>query len=130
MYVIERKKRIKESLKIVSDKEELILTVDLDIDYATQQYWKYYEKLHLCHEELKKEPNNAQKIELFGNAVLALCSFIFGEEQTKKIVEFYNERYTEIFSDILPFLTDVVFPMLKSESKKRAKQLTKVRGVK
>ena len=123
-YVIERKERIQDEVVFRSGDKELHLTVDMDIDSATKNYWKQYETLCIAREKLQKEPNSEEKQRAFGTAVMALVAFIFGEEQAAKLLEFYEQREGEMLTDVLPYLCDEVYPRLKKASEQRIKSVS------
>lgn len=123
-HVIERKKRIQDEVIFKGNGKELRLTVDMDIDSATKNYWKQYETLCIAREKLEKEPNSEKKQQAFGTAVVALMAFIFGDEQAAKLLEFYDQREGEMLADVLPYLCDEVYPRLKEASEQRVKSIS------
>lgn len=127
-YVIERKKRIRDDVVFKDGDKELSIFVDLDIESATKRYWKQYETMCIAREKLESDPSSAEKQEAFGTAVVSLTAFIFGEDQAKKLLEFYEGREGEMLTDVLPYLCDVVYPKLKEASEQRAKKVSGFRG--
>lgn len=122
MYTIKRKPRLQDTLRLQDGDRMLEIPVDIDIDNAIANYWRMYEKLYLAQETLKKDPSEVNQQE-FGNAFLALLSFLFGEEPAGRIVAFYDSRYGELLMDLYPYLEDVIYPRLKKASAERAKRL-------
>ena len=127
MYVIERRKRLQEELQLKDGEKELLLKVDLNIDDALTRYYKQYEQLYLSADLMKKDKVS---LEEFGKAFLSLLTFIFGDEQAHEVVEFYGGNYSELLEDILPFLTDVVYPALREASKQKVANMKKRRRLK
>lgn len=129
MYVIKRKSHFVEDVAFEDAQgKRLQLHVDLDLDTAAQRYWKQYESLAIAREKLAKDPGNAEKQQLFGQAVVSLMAFVFGDEQAQKALEFYEGCESELFVDVLPFLCDVVFPRLREASKERIKTVSAQRA--
>lgn len=108
MYQIKRN-HIVEDLQIEDNGKTLDLHVDLSVDQILRRYLQ-------AAEAITKARNNAgkglteERVEKLGEAILGLFGVIFGEAQTKQIVEFYGEAYTEMLADIVPFINDVVAP--------------------
>lgn len=48
--------------------------------------------------------------ESIGKAVVELFDIIFGESTTKDMLEFYENDYTTMLVDIVPVLTDEIYP--------------------
>lgn len=129
MYVIKQKKHFVENVVFEGeDGTRLDLHVDLDLDVAVQRYWKQYETLAIARERLLSDSQNIEKQEAFGNAVMSLMAFVFGDNQAQQALEFYKGRESELLTDVLPFLCDVVFPHLKEASEARVKDVAAKRS--
>lgn len=92
--------------------------VHLDILHAEQEVKK------LRNEGITKE-NMADAFETYGNAILKLFELIFGEENTAKIVKFYESNYEEMAIEVTPYINEVIVPKIQAageEQKARAKQ--------
>lgn len=123
MYKITRKSRIVEALALDdSCGNELVLNVDLTVDDIAKHYNKARETLGMAQNELLKSKSE-MSMEAFGKALFSYLDIIFGEEQRTKLVEFYENRYTELLLDIFPFINDVINPKIREASKQRAEQL-------
>ena len=48
---------------------------------------------------------------------------IFGDQQTTRLLAFYENNYTELLLDIVPFINDVILPPIKELKEERKKQL-------
>lgn len=125
MYTIKRKPRLQDKLRLQDGDKILEIAVDLDVDTAISNYWRMYEKLYMAQETLKKDPSEVNQQE-FGNAFLALLSFLFGDESAAQIVAFYDGRYSELLLDLYPYLENEIYPKLKRASAERAKRLRSV----
>lgn len=58
-----------------------------------------------------------------GNTVIALIKSVFGEEDTKIILEFYRNRYNDIIIEVLPFITNIVLPDVRRISQKNREDI-------
>lgn len=121
MYTIKRRPHYTDTLRVEDATGNVLdLSVDLDIDAVSGRYWKRYEMICTTSEKLKAAPNDAEKQRAFGEAFSALLELIFGEEQTSAILEFYDGNEAELLVDLMPYLTDEVYPRLKEASQARA----------
>ena len=125
MYQIQRKNRIKEQLQLCHANGEIACTLDVDInvDRMTAQISKAYDQLGKAQNELMKDRTSDKLIEEYGKAVVLVLTVIFGEDGCKKILDFYEDNYTECLLDILPFVSGEIMPKIREASKARKEQL-------
>lgn len=125
MYQIQRKNRIKEQLQLCHANGDIACTLDVDInvDRMTAQISKAYDQLGKAQNELMKDRNSEKLIEEYGKAVVLVLTAIFGEDGCKKILDFYEDNYTECLLDILPFVSGEIMPKIREASKARKEQL-------
>lgn len=125
MYQIKRKNRIKEQLQLVHANGDIACTLDVDInvDRMTAQISKAYDQLGRAQNELMKDRTSEKLIEEYGKAVVLVLTAIFGEDGCKKILDFYEDNYTECLLDILPFVSGEIMPKIREASQARKEQL-------
>lgn len=125
MYTITRKNRIKEELQLchADGTVACILEVDLNVDEIANRVNKAYETLGMAQNALQKAPTDPKTMEAYGQAVAAVFAVIFGEDGAQKILEFYENNYTEMLLDIFPFINDEIMPKIKEASEQRRTQL-------
>lgn len=125
MYQIQRKNRIREQLQLCHENGDVACTLDVDInvDRMTAEISKAYDKLGQAQNELMKDQRNEKLIEEYGKAVTLVLTAIFGEAGCKKILEFYEDNYTECLVDILPFVSGEIMPKIREASRVRKEQL-------
>lgn len=129
MYVIKRRERLTDKLQLVEGERTLEVPVEIDIDKAIANYWKYYENLHLAQEQLKKS-DTVEAQQAFGTAFLLMLEFLFGTEWAGKMLDFYDGRHSELLIDLYPYIDGHIYPLLKKASKEKAKQARNLkRGV-
>lgn len=73
---------------------------------------KAYEQMSIAQAELKKNPG---AVEAYGKAVIAFFETIFGD-QTAELLAIYENDYTQMLLDIVPFIQDEIMPALKAMS--------------
>lgn len=121
-YQITRKAKISETLELYRADGSLAETikVDLDIDLMGGRVNKARENMAIAQLELEKDKRN---IEAFGRAVLSLFNVIFGEDGTRRIVDFYDGKEGEMLLDLFPFINNVIMPQVEAASAARKQQL-------
>lgn len=123
MYKVKRN-HIVEELEIEDNGKFLTLKVDISVDSSLRAYNSAQYKIaqaSIMAKEATEEKDMSKAEEAMGNAVLGLFEVIFGEEQTKQIIEFYDNKSLEMLGDIAPFISDVVAPKFK-EAQDRIKE--------
>ena len=129
-YQAKRHKRFQEDFELVGVDGEVthILHVDLDADDMIPKINRKYIALTRAlseTEKLKRNSNDTEEVQqcfgVLGRAVVDLIEAVFGEEDARTIVEFYENRYIEMTQEVLPFISGVVIPRMteiRNENKK------------
>lgn len=125
MYTITRKNRIKEDMQLCHANGDVALTVsvDLNIDEMGGRLNKALEAFANAQGILKKGNTGPDALEAYGKAVCALFDVIFGEEDSRRIIAFYEDNYTEMLLDLFPFINDEIMPKVREASAERKAQL-------
>lgn len=135
MYTIERKNRIREDLELRDGEKTLQMSVDLNVDEMQGKAVKAYKEVAEAQETLRKAPDSEAAMEAYGKAAISLFTVIFGKAGAQKILDFYENHYTEMLLDIFPFINTVIIPKIAEASAARKAQLveaaraTKKRGL-
>ena len=124
-YQVQRKNHIQETLELLDmdGKVRHVLTVDLNVDQIANRVGKAFEDIGRLQNDLQKSPTDPAMQEAYGRAVLATIEVIFGEEQTKTILDYYEDSYNEMLLDLFPFINDYVMPQIREASARRKEQL-------
>lgn len=61
--------------------------------------------------------------EMLGKASVDLIEAVFGSDDAKTILDFYNGRYTDMISEVAPFITNVVIPDLRRITQENKKEI-------
>lgn len=118
MYVIKKKSAFSDTLRLEDEqgnKQEIKFTLSLKPEMI-----KEYRRLQLELIELQKQTQDKQDeqtVERFGKCIVSVFELLFGAENTQKILEFYENNYTEMIVDILPYIQTVIAPELKGAVK-------------
>lgn len=130
MYKIKRNHLV-EDLQIEDNGKTLDLKVDINVDTILKQYNRAQYRIAQASQAAKEAVNekDMEKVEEeMGNAIFGLFEVVFGQDQTQKIVEFYDNKALEMLGDIAPFITDVVAPKIQEAQQAiedRYKQVSK-----
>ena len=124
MYSLKRKQRINEQLALVNEqgKQVKVLTVDLDVDTVLGRYNQAKNTI-IRAEQIIKDNQSEKNLEEYGQAVCELLEVIFGESNTKEILDFYDNRYVEMLDEVYPYILEVIEPKLRQISREKAKQM-------
>lgn len=66
--------------------------------------------------------DSGKKLEILGNTVIDILEAVFGKENAKIIVEFYDSRYIEMCKEVMPFITETVIPQIRKIAADNRKQ--------
>lgn len=127
MYQVKRQNRIKETVQLCHADGTVAeeINVDLNVDTIAARMNKAYEMLGMAQNQLQADssPVNA---ETFGKAVIAVFEVVFGEDGCKRILDFYENSYTEMLLDLFPFINDEIMPKIRAASAQRKNQLVEL----
>ena len=121
MYIVKKQRKIEEELCIQSadGKDELKITVSLDVDDILANYNKARRELGKNQRAMEENPKSEEAMIALGASIVHLFEIIFGEEDTKKILDCYENRYIEMLGDIAPFIAEVIQPQIEAAVRSR-----------
>ena len=124
MFELKRSEKIVEQIKLGDE----IIEVNLDAGAIQARFTKGCNELLRAQSALNGATSDtldavSDKLEQYGNAVVGVLQVIFGEENTQKILAFYENNYTEMFTQIYPFIGEVIIPKISEASKRKADEL-------
>ena len=133
-YQVKRSKKITETLELVDAEGKIVevISIDLDVDTVARQISKDHIELVKAGTELQEisksikdqeNPKLQEMMEKYGNAVIKLFNTVFGEENTTKIVNFYENRYVEMSWEVTPFVVNVVLPRVREVAQSARKEV-------
>jgi len=128
MYKLSREKKIIEQIELDGGE---VIDINIDVENISNDFNQAYNKVIAAEKkmaELKVKTDNKEVIDLnierdYGEAVIALFSVVFGEENTSKILNYYENRYIEMSSEVFPFIINVVVPRMKTYMEEKRKKL-------
>ena len=127
-YKIQRKQKVFEEMELTDELGNVAhtLKVAIDVEEATPRIVKARNAL----EKLQRTQGSdisGTGLEAYGNAVVTYLEAIFGVENTKVLLEFYEGKYTEMLIDVSPFITDVIYKRINEIENAKLQQLKQLR---
>lgn len=113
-YQAKRRKLYEEDFQLVDEQGNVVHTLKVSLD-ADSMVGKLSKK-HVALTRALKDVQNVKEdnaLEVLGNTVVDILESVFGKEDAKTILEFYNNRYVEMCQEVMPFITGVVIPEVR-----------------
>ena len=129
MAQIQRKKRFEDTLELLDENGNVCVTlpVRLDIEKAFVRLNKARRGLAKAQKEASDSATE-EKYEALGAAIFELFASVFGDDGASDIMQHYENSYSEMMADIMPYLFDNVFPKLDELSAARVQQVENLRA--
>ena len=119
-YKLTRSTRIIETLELTDENDNVVDTIDIDLD--ADAICTAFRKKHLAIIDAERRLKEVQKkgvqenietaFSVYGTALLDVFELVFGTSGTKKILEFYENKYVEMSVQIVPFIYSVIVPKI------------------
>lgn len=131
-YQAKRSKKYVEDFELVDAEGNIkhTLHISLDADDMTVNINRKYAALTRALSETteaKRKAETAEDLqgvfETLGNAMVDLLQAVFGEENAKILLDFYEDSYIEMSREVLPFISNVVIPRMIEIRKDNQKAL-------
>lgn len=128
-YEAKRRKLYEEEFLLTEEDGTVVhkLHVSLDADSMVKKLSEKYVALLNAYQQVQtagamSAENIAERLEFLGNTVVDMLEAVFGDENTKIIVEFYDSRYIEMCKEVMPFITEAVIPQIRKIAADNRKQ--------
>lgn len=119
---IHSKNRFSDKLTVITGEKALVLTVDLDLQRASQAIRKAREVLAETQLAAMKDPT-PEHVEAFGQGLKMLVESVFGEKQAESIINFYEGNGEALLDDLMPYILRKIVPMVTAYSAQRRREL-------
>ena len=126
MYKIKRTSHFTDMLELEDGENTLQIPVEIEIDKIVQRYRALEVELMRAQKALKEKGQTAQMLERIGQTVVDIFTLLFGEENTGKILSFYDGNHIEMLGDVYPYILQVIVPKLKAAALERKQQYKKI----
>ena len=136
-YQLRKTTKITEQLALGDDQ---VLDINIDPSKIASQVMGSYREIILCRENIQsikgikdfsKAEEYAAEIDKAGESIIKLFSLVLGNDNTNKVLEYFEGNYFEMLEQLLPFVTEEVLPKVKlyqQEKQKKAAQNYKYKG--
>lgn len=130
-YQAKRKEIYQEEFQLVEADGTVAhtLQVSLDADSVVRKLSEKHLALVHAMQEIQQyqRPDSQEEPErqlaMLGSTLVDLLEAVFGQADTRTIVEFYENRYLEMCQQVLPFVTEVVIPQVRRISQNSRKEV-------
>ena len=123
-YQARRSSVLTEDIELINKDNEVekVLHIEFDADRMAREFNVARNGIIRAQKEVK-EGTAADAYAAFGNAAIEMFKVVFGEENTLAILEFYENNYVEMVSELMPFITDVAAPAVQQAVDAKKQQL-------
>lgn len=131
-FTINQSKKFTDTIRVISadpTRADLEFTYELEPEKMISSAQKGLAVLENVQNKLREHPDSDALAGMYGEAVISLFILFFGEENAKRIIEFYEERYADMLTDFIPAITDEIMPKLREASREKARRIKKAAGV-
>lgn len=116
-YQAKRKKLYTEVFELTEEDGRVVHTfhVSLDPDSMAVKLSEKHAALVRALQDINKmsEGENEGALEIIGGAVTDILEAVFGQEDAQTIIDFYQGRYIEMSSEVIPFVIGIVVPQVR-----------------
>jgi hypothetical protein len=128
-YQLKKKRHINKTLDLIGNdgNVEKTLTVDIIVDEFRNRYPMVMADVKKAQAMIEaKGENDTEAIVASQIAVKAVFVLVFGAVQTKEFLEYYENRYSEAFLDVIPFITDEIIPEVQKAVEEENKRIQSI----
>ena len=128
-FKIYKPQQIIEQLELCDTDGTVAATLDINIEADTiaQQFginWNKFIELKTAVSTMADTADDYNKVqEMYGLAILSLFVLLFGKDNTDKLCEFYDNRYSTMIAEIMPFIEQIVVPAIIKANANKVNQI-------
>lgn len=131
-YQAKRSRKVVEDFELVNENGQIEVALHVELDagsMAEKISRKYIALLHAQKDvsNIHAEINSATEVKdaymRLGMAVTDIIESVFGTEDTKQILEFYDNNYVDMVKEVIPFISTVVLPRLRSQAQQNKQEI-------
>ena len=136
-YQITRAQNLIDSLQLVSPDGDIKaeISINLNLSQIARDFRPCYLRLVQAQQKYRQAQesenveNSSELIAEVGESVISLYNLIFGTEETRQIIDFFDGDYFEMIAQTIPFIHDVIAPAITNYVKQQRKNLIKMKGL-
>lgn len=133
MYKVKRTRKFYDTLQLCDEQGSVQkeLKIDVDIDAIATGFREVLTQLEKAQKGLQDKQRLKQQKEFdkayydYGKALVKLFEMCFGKDNTEEIVTFFENRYTEMSVEIVPYITKKIIPLVGEAIKQKKNNLKK-----
>lgn len=126
-YQAKRRKIYEEDFELLDENGNVVhsLRVSLDADSMVAKLSEKHVALINALQNVQNAKNTAGEdaLTVLGNTVIDILEAVFGKDDAKTIIDFYDNRYIEMCQEVMPFVTGTVIPEVRKISQANKKQV-------
>lgn len=124
---IKRTRPFLDTLELEDEDKQLTIAVNIHFERSAPLIRKAQMALIEAEKAIQQDKKNPNNLETYGNAVIALFAAVFGEQETGEILQFYEGQYTDMLTDILPYILYTVLPAMQLYQRQKVEQMIQAR---
>lgn len=124
---IKRTRPFVDTLELEDGDKQLTVSVSVHFERSAPLIRKAQMALIEAEKAIQQDKKNPNNLETYGNAVIALFAAVFGEQETGEILQFYEGQYTDMLTDILPYILYTVLPAMQLYQRQKVEQMIQAR---
>ena len=117
-YQINRKAHVVDEIHLEDNGKELTVKVDLQVERILREYnaaWAAIGKAQQKIQDMKTmDGGEEEALVALGESIMALFGLLFGEDQTKAILDLYGGAYLEMLADFVPYISETIVPKVQA----------------
>ena len=126
MYVIQKCNKFEDTIQLQNTNGEVERELHIVIDDMLH-YLKKFREANLefvkAQRLLKEKPEDTAVIEMVGSAIITTFNGLFGQDNTENILCFYENNYTQMLVDFMPYINNIMVPAMQRAAKSKMKRL-------
>lgn len=128
MYTIQKTQAFTDTITFENGGGQNGLTIQIQLKITPElasQYRTIQLRLISLQKQIQADPSNSETISEIGECIVRTFSLLFGEENTKEIVRFYENDLDQMLLDVFPYIQNVIVPEIGKIAKARKQQFRK-----
>lgn len=117
-YQINRKAHVVDEIHLEDNGKELTVKVDLQVERILREYnaaWVAIGEAQQKIQDMKTvDGGEEEALVALGESIMALFGLLFGEAQTKAVLDFYDGAYLEMLADFVPYISETIVPKVQA----------------
>lgn len=133
MYKVKRTRKFFDTLQLCDEQGNVQkeLKIEVDIDAIATGFREVLTQLEKAqkglqdNQKLKRQKEFDRAYYDYGEALVKLFEMCLGKDNTEEIVAFFENRYTEMSVEIVPYITKEIIPLVGEAIKQKKNNLKK-----